>query len=149
MFGQVRVVSRPRTLGITPTRWQMVLTLVAWIGLGGESRCDRVSPASSARSVPMKSLALAPPLMAPTRSAMAWLRVCHAKNFQYMNLVMLLLFFIILISTNAWDNIVMLRTMVERNRATGIIRVVRFTPTSVIDGGGAQHIRWGSPHLLG
>ena len=26
---------------------------------------------------------------------------------------------------------------------------VRFSPTSVIDVGGAQHIWWGSPHLLG
>ena len=25
--------------------------------------------------------------------------------------------------------------------------IVRFSPTSEIDGGGAQHIRWGSPHL--
>ena len=28
-------------------------------------------------------------------------------------------------------------------------RSIRFSPTSKIDGGGAQYIRWGSLHLLG
>ena len=27
--------------------------------------------------------------------------------------------------------------------------IVRFTPTLKTDGGGAQYIRWGSPHPLG